>query len=647
MSHRLTHISTLPAKRRRVLSDIINTNSTTSLGFDMVTIDHFSGSENSRRKRKSELAIPVPPPNKAHEINELASKNKENSRIPTKVPTKVDNYITMNRNLAEKSRVRMPSFEELCKRDWLRESARADQEVQSLREKLKLVDQELHQAAAELHGVLDENEAAQDLNRQLRRRQSELRERNRVAKNQFDAMEAEVKTKVAHAEKMMHLDLREVEMKLQDEYNESKFQLEQQVKESAEFQDGELVAEHSRLLLKKLELEQNVQHTINTKNTTLAAELAQLEAALEKTLQEKRHEVEKAAALYHQKQERFEEIMKDYELLSSQVDERNKTAGELSIQIEQLKENILAHECQRLEKEAELHRLNDLVRSMQGDDLDWQAKVDEEKQKYELANLKLEKYLTTRRILEHAIMNFSVRTRIYVRLESKETFSNNQITTSSAVYKFDKLSRLSLKSDYSQEWKLLVGEVMTKNDVSIIFSGDVLRSSTYQLVEAFDHMTSSESALKAKGWLATYNLQSILVNANGATDLLNKHTEPVLDFQNGHFSLSSQQMRVLRSSDLTTAVKDVEMNQGGVCHLLEAEATNSKTGKTCNHRLVILNISHLDVEKQTRLFGGVEVGLLQSILGAITNGCKALNVCDLVEVNDRTEPLLKAIKAPN
>lgn len=641
MSQPSQHVFTLPSKRRRVLSDIVNTKKSHSLGFDMVNIDHSIVLDETKLKRTSESAIPVPPREKSNEINELALRNKEKSRIPMKV----GNYIAMNRSLAEKSKIKLPNFELSYERDRLQENARAEREVESLRENLKAMDKELHEAAKELNALLDENEASQEFNRQLHRRKSELKEQNCAAQKVFDFTEARVNEQVAHKEQMMHLQLREFENKLQDDYNEAKFNLKQQVKESASFQDTELVKESEALSAKKEQLRKKLQETIDRKNEVISKELATMDADLEKALLEKRKEVEKATLEYHEKQLRFEEVMKEYDLLSSEVEERKATASNLNKQMDKLHEKLVNFQSCKHEKEMELQKLNNELRSLQGDDFDWQSKVSVEKDKYEAARLKHDNYMKTRRILEHAIMNYSNKIRLYVRFggEGVDIVDSTQVIIKEAHYKFDKVMRLSNDESYSLEWKLLLSDALTKNDAALIISGTVPYASTYQLFNSFSYLSENETRLRETGWLVSYSLQSLLIDSSSITDLLNKCTETELEIQGNSLNVVSQRMLVESLSDLKTAVKDVDFEDKTICHILNADAANSKTRKTINHKLYILNLTNLSPAHQSALFSESKNSDLQKILSHITSHVKVLNVCDIMTVNDKTKMLLEKI----
>lgn len=610
-----------PSKRRRVLSDIANTKGGT-LGFDMANINH----SNSDFKQPS-LSIPLPSREMSHRINLPALRNKENSRIPTKV----DNYIAMNTSLTEKSKIRLPKFEVSYERDRLQENARVEREVDALRAKLNGIDEQVLRAADNLHSLLDVNEDFQSRTRQLLRQRSELREQNCKAQKEFDATEARVNSTVAHEEKMMHLQLKEFELKLRDDYNEAKFQLEQQVKES-HFVDSKLTNEGDALQLEKEKLKQLLQDAIDKKNKMLAAELAAMESELEEALQEKRQQVENASAEYRVKQERFEKVMKEHEDITKDVAGRKSSASELSVEIDKLNRKLDTFEEEKMQREQDLQRLNDELRWTQGDDLDWQARLVSEKEKYLKVCQKHENYMTTRRNLEHSIMNFSDKTRLYLRISGEDytIINDKEAIVGEIHYKFDKVGSFKEEGPdqddkYSLEWRLPSSEALMKNDVSIIFSGSFPRQSSYNLINTFSYLTENEARFKSSGWSISYNLQSLLIDSS-TVDLLNNSTETALDFLGNKLNVISQRMRVHNLSDLV-AVKGAQNPNKAVCHVITTEA--SRNGQTVTHRLFIVNISNIPPDLQAQYFAETAHGNLQQLLSYLALNTKLISVCDI------------------
>lgn len=603
------------SKRRRVLSEIVNT--TNSLGFDMANISHMDHGS-LLRNRKSETSIPLPPRDKMRQQNGLSLRNNENSRIPTKV----DSYIAMNRLLAEKSRIRLPSFQATYEKDRLEEQEQMERHIDELKSELKSADRKLHQTTKELTLLLDANDASQSANRTLQKRRLELQERNFEAQKLFESLETRVHALVAHEELIMHLKLREFENSLQDDYNEAKFQLEEQVK-ATQFQDSQLVEEGKKLRQRRDELVEKMENTISAKTEALKAEQEAIDAEREKILQEKQTQVESATSEYHMKQERFEAIMREYERFSGEADRRKAIISDISREIEETEQNLRTFDSQKLKKEQELRDLENELRSVHQTDQDWQRKVERAKKEHESAKQKYEHYESTRRILEHAIMGYSRGARLYVRIDQDLT-SDNQVVVEGTPYTFDKVMRLDY--DPTREWSLLVGEVTTKSDVSVVFSGSVHHPSTHYLVSAFSELRASRLSYELN-----YTLQSLLVDSS-TTDLLNKCTETEISVVGKNLDVISQRMRVENVSDLTTAVKNVEVGEQAVCHILSVDATYG--GRTSTHRLFLVNLTNMSIERQIHLLEGSGKGDLATIVSYVGNHTKMVHSCD-VRTGDR------------
>lgn len=613
-----------PSKRRRILSDIVNTNSG-SLGFDMVNINH----SDAEWKHSATSNIPLPSreagSDVSHSEGRLTYRNKENSKIPTKV----DSYIAMNTSLTEKSKIRLPKFEVSYERDRLQENARVERELDALRAKLKGLDEELLRAANGLHSLLDTNEELQSQIRHLLRRRGELREQNRRAQKDFDDTEARVNSNVAHEEKMMHLQLEELMLKLKDDYNEAKFQLEQQVKET-QFVDHELTGQGETLQKEKEKLEQQLQEVIDRKINSLAAEQKAMDEELQETLHEKRQIVEKATATYHEKQERFDKVMKEYEEISKEVENRKLTASDISTQMDELNRKIDTFEETKKLHEHHLQCLNDELRNLQGDDLDWQAKLLAEKEKYLVVCHRHENYMATRRILEHSIMNFSNRARLFVRISGDDLIlvDERDAVVGGVQYQFDKVGLLEEDDDddkYSLEWKLLSNEALMKNDVSIIFSGSVRKTPSYNLINAFSYLSDTEARYTHYGWTIGYNVQSLVIDST-AVDILNNSTETALDFLGKKLNVISQRMTINSLSDLI-AIKEADVTDKAVCHIITTVAC--KDSKISSHQLFILNVSNISPMLQSQYFEASGDGILQQLLNYLASNTKVINVCDI------------------
>lgn len=629
--HRYEFVS--PSKRRRILGDIGNARRTPSLEFDMANIDHSRQNNGGLTPRRASSGLEIPTLKKTAPSSDFSSRNKENSRIPTKV----DNYIAMNRSLTEKSKLHLPKFEVSYERDRLQEAAHADREIELLKDQLRSLDRKLHLAAQELHGLLDVNETSQTLHRQLLKRKSEMKDRNLQAQKLFDSLEGKVNDSVAHSEKMMHLELRELELKLEDDYNEAKFQLEQQVRASVVFQDTELEDEQKRLKEQKSELEKKLEAVKLEKEQEAKLEKSAMEKELQETLQKQQVEVEKSSEKYREINLKYETVMKTFEDAEKQVREKNAEINDLESQVLEFHDKMEKFGELKSELQNQLNELNSELNLLYGTDDDWKAREHAEKQIFEKSRQQLEKYTATRRNLQHAIFSYSNKARIYLRARDLHA-ENNQVCIGGSNFAFDHVCDFGNDHLYCLEWRLLANEVLTTHNVTLVFSGSVPRETTYNLCNAFTFVSENERNLAEKGVSVTYTLQSLIMDENSTVDMLNKSSETEINVLANHADVISQRMRFAAVSELKSAVKNSECSGKSVCHILTAETTHK--GKTKPHKLFLINLTNLLIEKQAALFS-LSNSKLSRLLSHLSSHTRVFHSCDID--TETAKPLLAAI----
>lgn len=599
----------------------------------MANIDHSRQNNGNPTPRRAISGLEIPTWKKPTLSTDFSLRNKENSRIPTKV----DNYIAMNRSLTEKSKLHLPKFEVSYERDRMQEAAHAEREIELLKDQLRSLDRKLHLAAQELHGLLDVNETSQTLHRQLLKRKSEMKDRNLQAQRLFDSLEGKVNDSVAHSEKMMHLELRELELKLEDDYNEAKFQLEQQVRASVMFQDTELEEEQKRLREKKTELEQKFEAVKLEKEKETKLEKTAMEKELQETLQKQQVEVEKSSEKYRDINMKYETVMKTYEDAAKQVREKNAEIKELESQISEFHGKMERFGQLKSELQNQLNELNNELNLLYGTDEDWKAREHTEKDIFEKARQQLEKYTATRRTLQHAIFSYSNKARIYLRARNLHV-ENDQVSLGGSTFAFDHVSDFGNDYLYCLEWRLLANEVLTKHNVTLIFSGSVPRETTYNLCNAFTFVSENEHKLSEKGMSVTYTLQSLIMAGNSTVDMLNKSSETEINILANHVDIISQRMRFAAVSELKSTIKSSECSGKSVCHILAAESSNK--GKTNTHKLFLFNLTNLPIEEQAALFS-LGNSKLSRLLSHLSSHTRIFQSCEIDSEN--VKPLLAAI----
>lgn len=612
--------SLTPGKRRRVLSEIVNMDPVAeaaprrkSLGFDMVSI------ELSPKRMRSN--IPEAPTTGVKEINSRAEENRKHTQIPT-----IDfrRLKEIKQSLINKQCVSFSGSEQET-RSPLPEEDGIDSQIA----KAKLLDEDQRKAAKELeeleYVLLELRRDQKNLQKRLLETELKLRE----LKQRFTYLEHHFMDDVLHKEKMINLKLQEYSNQLQDQYNDTKFELENEMLKNRDFDDTAAVNEIQELKEKRDKLLVSLEETISKKTDSLNRELVEIQLQLDETLTEKKQEVENALSRYQETQNELDLINNE---LDNMVQEKNlleTSKRELQQQTKEVADNTENFASIKLRLETELTIVNDELRSFQSEDLDWQKKISDEKDVYQQAKHKHDKYSSSRRILENAIMDYEGTVRVYVRVDQRLIENDRELLVNTKSYRFSKVCDIS-RLGFSREWQLLVEKVLTTN-VALVFSGTSHYDINDLLLDAYTYLSHAGS--RTKNWSFKYYLQSVCVEGDEITDLLNLSTENSIEFSDGKLvEVISQKMLVGSTNDLTSVLRNIRSSKKVLVHLLTVDGNESVLLRSSSRTLLIMNVSGLSVEMQSEILQQKsDSSHINNLTHHAINHCKCLRVVNVVD----------------
>lgn len=121
-------------------------------------------------------------------------------------------------------------------------------------------------------------------------------------------MEDSVMKNVLHKEQLINVQIKDLSNKLTTEYNEIKFQLQDELAKAKSYKDKGAIEEIHSLNSKIEQLQNQLEETKSRKIQTLKSETSELEKQLEKYLLAKIEEADKLTAIYQDKQSEYEKI---------------------------------------------------------------------------------------------------------------------------------------------------------------------------------------------------------------------------------------------------------------------------------------------------------------------------------------------------
>lgn len=611
-------------QKKRVLSDINNTysnpsnkradNKRHSLDFDMARIDVPSDIETHAFKTH----IPPAPAASLFALKNIAEKNRKSSNIPAPAnPTKSDlnfqhinKLIGINQNLSKKPqpdvtygtkptlRTRLSNVEQSFTRDITRQSEinhELDAQVKQSASKVDELEYEL----------LDLKRTLKKLNHRL----LDLKLTINSQKKKFEFMEDSVMKNVLHKEQLINVQIKDLSNKLTTEYNEIKFQLQDELAKAKSYKDKGVIEEIHSLNSKIEQLQNQLEETKSRKIQTVKSETSELEKQLEKYLLTKVEEADKLTAIYQDKQSQYEKISAKVAEKKNQILLKENENNSVRDSISTLESNMNNFSAMRSSLLSDLHIEECALIDLESKNKEWDESLAKSQMMYEKAYDKIKKHNQQRRIIENSIMDYEGKIRVYAKVPHNISITSEQeIQFENQFFKFNKCFSSDVSnSDIFDEFRALINSSILGSNCSVIFSGNVTNNLIVDsITSSYKSIVEKSEKFREKSWEFNYYLKCVAVGHN-SSDLLNSSSPLNLrNFDHSDYSLSqisSQKMSLDDASSLGKVIKSLLIPEGveGVAYIITVDAINSRLLKSFESNIMLLDITNIKSSRQYEL----------------------------------------------
>ncbi|ODV80474.1 uncharacterized protein CANTADRAFT_4507 [Suhomyces tanzawaensis NRRL Y-17324] len=410
-------------------------------------------------------------------------------------------------------------------------------------------------------------------------------------------LEREIETsekEKAHLEQMLSLQVQELEVKLDDDFNELKFNLQSEVKNAEQYRDDDLLHEIERLLEKKITLETQLDEIKEKNQAIINEESKALKLDLNAYVASKEEETDKLSLIFENKDKELNDLNTQLSHLQSKVDgilKRNEESTSLITDIQSRMNDYPAMKSTLLKSLTSIdERLNDTQQKT----LQWNEKLRYAESTHSKAFAKQVKFDTQRMILENSIMDNENKIRVYLKYNNKHEIDMTNDTPFNKIF-----TNTASVDDISSEFSYLIKSSITGNNVSIIFNGikqpnllvGSITNSYKYLLHKCEQLTQ---------WKFNFRFKSITINnSNKIMDLLNSMKDLSLDSGfNCLKQIPSQEMIIDDVEEFTRIIKHINDNTENVS-LYIISVSGIKGTKSIQSDVLFVDITSNSLDLQT------------------------------------------------
>lgn len=616
-----------------------------SLGFDSVRIE-----------MKPPLTTSVP---KYGDVKFVQSNERSNipqppkligSHITTRLQTR---FADVKNRLEKKTKINLYDIEQNLKEDLaLRRSNLIEQ---------KSRDRELDVELAHLQSTLNDLELDND---ELRRAHKKLKHRiiemtSEIEKSirKFEYRGEIIMQNVSNRERLIDINLQELSNKYKDEFNEAKFQLDIELKNSHAYKDDNLQQEIVELERKVGDIADQLESGKTHKHEVIKSESGNLQKEVAEYLDLKTTEANELTSLYEIKDSELQQIDKKILEIENNIRSKQNHNEAIRESIVSLKEFISKSEAEKSSLEMELESVQMDVESIQQIENEWDTKLNQVKNNYGDTINKLNKHNQQKRVLENSIMDYEGKLRVYVKLPLDMKIDNgNSFVANKQIHQYNKvLDGRCSNHDVIEEFICLTKNVVSGNNVSVIFLGSP--HGTHQLILdtlklSYQTFVTKQECLSKNGWEFEFNLRVLAITTNDdLVDYLSScEIMPLSKLHSNLNQLPSQKM-ILESADSINQLSQFHPGKQfkSVAYIIEVVAKNSTSMKQFESNLLLVDITCNSLVSQCRILSekGVDGPFLPDMIKYATCFSKCLNIGILDSVDTDSVNLLKVLDVIN
>lgn len=527
------------------------------------------------------------------------------SRIPTPKPIPaqvsplldllhINRLLDMNQNFVRKSKSQQVDSRRLDR------SSNAEELFNRHLERQKNLEVELD---SQLKDLRSKHEALQTDMVELRRshkkilhKVSDLDAQIATEKGRFEYSEDRIMKNVLHREQMMNLQVKDLINKLTSEYNEAKFQLQDELAAAKNYNDEELLAEVQRLRDETKVLEEKYAKVVAENQRKFKEEASSLEKEMNRVLASKTNEASALEDQYQSKLVEFQSVESEVNEMEASIKKLRDENGQLENEIKRIKENAQRFEADKAQLLNELLEAENNLAQAKAEASRWKAAVAEEGKSFGKAREQLNVHNLHRRMLEDAIMDYERGPRIYVRDSPR-----------SSTHFAKEFSKDSCNQEIIDEFLCFVGtSVKRMLNCGIIISGHKQPGFVSQILSSCFELILERTASPAfKGWSFEYALRCLDVGQTPSVDLLDSRRPVAAEVKASLEDIRAQKMVIESSKDL----KGIPIPEHSKGHLSILSIYGTINGIVRQCDMVVLNISGADLSVQPDLILGQDPSL--------------------------------------
>lgn len=619
-----------PSHKRRALLNIVNLpldrkmekveSGRQHLGFEMARITLPGGADNLKSN------IPAPPKYGDLTYRRIRDKNRKSSNIPAPKSASrsdfdmdhVHKLVDLNKTFSERVNSEKGTRP---KESALRATLRNMDKPVKRESRHDIDEEEEYLLDSQIRDTNEKIDELEFLIVELKRNQKKLS--NRIVdidqnvssqRKAFSMMEESVMKSVSHKEQLINMQIKELSNKLTQEYDELKFQLEDELVKAKSYEDSAIREE-----IKKLEDERNslilkLEERTEHKRKILEQETKALDVNLDSHLKVKVEEVDALEVQYKAQQKdcdiaakkltdlkkKAQEIQDDNEKISNSIKSLESNMENFSI----IRSNLLSDLSDEETKLRELERVNN----------SWDTRLAQAEKAYKERTNEIERHEQFRRIVENAIMDHKGKIRTYVKADEAQIKfeKDSKIVFKNKCFQFDKCFPLSCENEVViKEFQTLTNMSISDTNTSVIFTGkrneglffeSLLCTSKGLLVKSFQ--------LSDKNWDFELYMQYIAFGES-PLDLLNTCETAKIDVTDGTLDgVTSRKMAFRSISDITEVMEKIEFPGHALLNMciITVEGKNEKQLKQFTSHVMLLDLTRHTFQNQKELLSCPKLG---------------------------------------
>ncbi|PVH15561.1 uncharacterized protein CXQ87_003404 [Candidozyma duobushaemuli] len=576
----------------------------------------------------SESNIPDPPPSRSSAINSLADMHSKTTNIPVSKHRSYHSLVAVKESLNAKSKISglekwKPPKEEKF-------------DTEELQNDKRMLDRELRSSQASLDQLEAEFQEKRRMYRILEKQASDARFRLRHLESRFESKGNNITSRIQHEESTAELSLKEMQNRLEDEFNKQQFQLRSEIMDSANFEDTEAINEIEGLSKKKAELESRLEEVSNERDE-----------AIRKEIESNKSELAALRSENEKKQAHLAELEAELEALTKQTEEKEAELESIRKEIKAFKESSTSAEASTEHLEETLHQKRAELASLDKDAVSWIENIRKEREQYESARAKYENYLSVHRTLEDAIMSFDPLPRSYVRVPAGLNVSIDEeriLTVADRSYRFSKIFHRDDDS-FLIQWEPFVQRALTQHNVTITFVGSEQQDIQSRLLDGFAYLQRGQDKLKAKGWTFTLSIQCTSIEGETTRDGFDSSNECKLVYERGKLiETTGKRIQLSCASDVKNAVQKLQQQPGSsVVFLFSIQAVNEKAKKAFVNHFSIVDLTQKDIASQAQTINLKSTQAETQFFSHVQTHTRSSYVCEFDNTAPDTLILLSSI----